>query len=178
MRKFLLAFLAVTALAACSTAPQVSAPVDDKSVNSTAAKPGADTSGMNKGGVNGNNMAGDPLHDPSSPLAKRSIYFDYDSYTISDEFKPTIEAHARYLAAHPMQKLTIEGNTDERGSREYNIALGQKRADAAKKAMVLLGAADSQIETVSFGKEKPRNPGKDDAAYAENRRDDLVYPGQ
>jgi peptidoglycan-associated lipoprotein len=179
MRKLLLAFLTITVLAACSTAPSV--PVDDKSVNAGAGgtgATGANTSGTNSGNIKGNAMASDPLHDPSSPLAKRSIYFEYDSYVVRDEFKPMVEAHAAYLAAHPMQKLTIEGNTDERGSPEYNIALGQKRADAAKKMLVLLGASDGQIETVSLGKEKPKNPGKDEAAYAENRRDDLIYAGQ
>jgi peptidoglycan-associated lipoprotein len=179
MHKLLLAFLTLAVLAACSTAPSV--PVDDKSVNAGAAgtgSTGASTSGTNPGNIRGNGMAGDALHDPSSPLAKRSIYFEYDSYVVRDEFKPVVEAHAAYLAAHPAQKLTIEGNTDERGSPEYNIALGQRRADATKKMLILLGASDGQIETVSLGKEKPKNPGKDEAAYAENRRDDLVYVGQ
>jgi len=179
MRKLLLAFLTMAALAACSTAPSV--PVDDKSVNAGAGgtdTTGTSTAGTNSGNIKGNAMAGDALHDPSSPLAKRNIYFEYDSYVVREEFKPMVQAHAAYLAAHPSQKLTIEGNTDERGSPEYNIALAQRRADAAKKMLILLGASDGQIETVSLGKEKPRNPGKDEAAYAENRRDDLIYVGQ
>jgi peptidoglycan-associated lipoprotein len=180
MHKFLIAVLAAAALAACSTAPQVTAPVDEKSPNATApGAGGANTSGTSGAGVNGTNMAGaNPLRDPNSPLSKRSIYFDFDSFVVKDEYKPLVEAHGRYLASHPTAHLTVQGNTDERGSREYNIALGQRRADAAKRMMTLYGAQDSQIETVSFGKEKPRNPGNDEAAYAENRRDDIVYAGE
>lgn len=177
MRNFIFAVVAATMLAACTTAPQNTVPVDDKSVATTGSgTAGANTTGTNTSGVSGSNTASsNPLNDPASPLAKRAIYFDLDSYVVRDEFKPTVTSHAQYLAAHPSQKMTIEGNTDERGSREYNIALAQKRADAVKRMMVLLGANELQIETVSFGKEKPRNPGKDETAYAENRRDDLVY---
>jgi peptidoglycan-associated lipoprotein len=96
---------------------------------------------------------------------------------IKDEYKPMVTAHARYLAANRAQKITIEGNTDERGSREYNIALGQRRADSVRQMMVLLGVKEDQIETVSFGEEKPRNPGHDEAAFAENRRSDIRYSG-
>ncbi len=177
----LAAVLTALVLGACTTAPQTTAPVDDKSVNTTTGTTGTgtNTTGMNSGGVNGSNRnMADPLSDPASPLAKRSVYFDFDSYTVRDEFKPMIAAHGQYLSTHPTQKLTIEGNTDERGSREYNIALGQKRADAVKKVLVLQGAGDAQIETVSFGKEKPKAQGKDEQAFAENRRDDLVYVGR
>lgn len=177
MRNLIFAAIAVTVLGACTTAPQTSVPVDDKSTSTTGSgTTGANTTGTRAGGVNGTNTgAGNPLNDPSSPLAKRSVYFDYDSYIVRDEFKPTVTTHAQYLSSHPGQKMTIEGNTDERGSREYNIALAQKRADSVKRMMTLLGATDGQVETVSFGKEKPKNPGKDESAYAENRRDDLVY---
>lgn len=177
MRNLILATIAVAMLGACTTAPQTNAPVDDKSVATTGTgSTGANTAGTRAGGVTGTNTAGgNPLNDPSSPLAKRSVYFDYDSYVVRDEFKPTVTSHAQYLSSHPSQKMTIEGNTDERGSREYNIALAQKRADAVKRMMILLGATEVQIETVSFGKEKPKNAGKDESSYAENRRDDLVY---
>jgi peptidoglycan-associated lipoprotein len=180
MPKLLFAILAAATLAACTTAPQVSAPVDDKSVGTTAGSgTGTTTSGMSGSGVSGTNAGGaNPLRDPGSPLSKRSVYFDFDSFVVKDEYKPLIEAHGRYLAAHPQAHLTVQGNTDERGSREYNIALGQRRADAAKRMMMLYGAQDSQVETVSFGKEKPHNAGNDEAAYAENRRDDIVYAGE
>lgn len=117
----------------------------------------------------------DPLNDPKGILAKRSVYFDYDSYTVKDEFKPVVEAHAKYLAANKGRRIIIQGNTDERGGREYNLALGQKRAEAVRRALGLLGVPDAQMEAVSLGKEKPKATGSDEAAWAENRRADLVY---
>lgn len=108
-------------------------------------------------------------------LAKRSVYFDFDSYVLKDEFKPLIEAHAKYLMNNKGRKILVQGNTDERGSREYNIALGQKRAEAVRKAMSLLGVAETQIEAVSLGEEKPKATGSDEASWAENRRSDIVY---
>jgi peptidoglycan-associated lipoprotein len=125
-------------------------------------------------------VTGDPLNplDPRSMLNKqRSVYFDYDSVVIKDEYKPLITAHARFLSANRGQKIVIEGNTDERGSREYNIALGQRRADSVKQMMLLLGVQEGQIETVSFGEEKPRAPGHDEAAFSQNRRSDIRYAG-
>ncbi len=117
----------------------------------------------------------DPLNDPSGVLAKRSIYFDFDSFVIRDEFRPVIEAHARYLSQNRGRRVAIQGNTDERGSREYNLALGQKRAEAVRRALAILGVSDAQMEAVSFGEERPRATGADDAAYAENRRADIAY---
>ena len=119
-----------------------------------------------------------PLKDPANILSKRSVYFDYDSFIVKDEYKPLVTAHAKYLTSNRTAKITIQGNTDERGSREYNLALGQRRADAVKQMMLLLGVTDGQIETVSFGEEKPRATGKDETSYAENRRDDIVYQGE
>jgi len=117
----------------------------------------------------------DALNDPKNILSKRSIYFDLDSYTVKDEFKPVVEAHARYLSANKARKIVIQGNTDERGGREYNLALGQKRAEAVRRSLSLLGVGDNQMEAVSFGKEKPKAQGSDEAAWAENRRADIVY---
>ena len=117
----------------------------------------------------------DPLNDPKGVLAKRSVYFDYDSYTVKEEFKPTVDAHAKYLNANKSRKIIIQGNTDDRGGREYNLALGQKRAEAVRQAMSLLGVPEGQVEAVSLGKEKPKALGSDEAAYAENRRADIVY---
>ncbi len=119
-----------------------------------------------------------PLKDPKNILSKRSVYFDFDSSVVKDEFKPLITAHARYLTQNPSARMTVQGNTDERGSREYNIALGQRRAESVKQMMVLLGAKEQQIETVSFGEEKPRAEGHDEAAWSQNRRDDIVYAGE
>ena len=105
----------------------------------------------------------------------RVIYFDYDSYIIKPEFQSAIEAHAKYLAANKSRKLAIEGNTDERGGREYNLALGQKRAEAVRRGLGLLGVTDAQVEAVSFGKEKPVATGSDEASLAKNRRAELNY---
>jgi peptidoglycan-associated lipoprotein len=181
MNKILIGVLAALALAACSTTPKQEggAPVDER--NPGATTPGAATSGAATGSVAGsaNQGAGqtNPLKDPSSILSKRSVYFDFDAYAIKDDYKSMLEAHARYLQANRNARMTVEGNTDERGSREYNIALGQRRADAAKRMMLLFGATEAQIDTVSFGKEKPKNPGHDESSWAENRRDDLAYRG-
>jgi peptidoglycan-associated lipoprotein len=180
MNKILIGVFAALALAACSTTPKQEggAPVDERTPGATT--PGAGTSGAATGSVAGtaNQGAGtNPLKDPGSILSKRSVYFDFDAYAIKDDYKSLLEAHARYLQANRNARMTVEGNTDERGSREYNIALGQRRADAAKRMMLLSGATEAQIDTVSFGKEKPRNQGHDESAWAENRRDDLAYRG-
>lgn len=183
----LVAAFAAVLLAGCQSTPteQSAAPVEDRAAGASGSAPGASTSGAGGAGVSGTaqgqqrtTAGGNPLRDPASPLSKRSVYFEFDSFVVKDEYKPLIESHGRYLAQNRNAKMTIQGNTDERGSREYNIALGQKRADAVKRMMTLLGAQDSQIETVSFGKEKPKNPGHDEASWAENRRDDFVYAGE
>jgi peptidoglycan-associated lipoprotein len=118
-------------------------------------------------------VAVDPL--TQGALAKRSVYFDYDSYVVKDEFKPLIEAHAKYLVANKARSILVQGNTDERGGREYNIALGQKRAEAVRKALAVLGVPESQVEAVSLGKDKPKATGSDEASWAENRRSDVIY---
>jgi peptidoglycan-associated lipoprotein len=117
----------------------------------------------------------DPLDDPQGPLAKRSVYFQYDSFVVQPEFQSVVEAHARYLSGNRNKRVVLEGNTDERGGREYNLALGQKRADAVRRALATLGVDDAQMESVSFGEEKPRSTGTDEASLAENRRVDLSY---
>ena len=119
-----------------------------------------------------------PLKDPKNILSKRSIFYDYDKYDVKDEYKPLLQAHAHYLAQNPGAKMLIQGNCDERGSREYNIALGQKRADGVKKLLQLMGAKESQIESVSLGEEKPRCTEKTEECYSQNRRSDMLYPGE
>ena len=114
----------------------------------------------------------------SGVLAKRSVYFDLDSFEVRPEYRSLVEAHAAFLRKNPGRKVVVEGNTDERGSREYNLSLGQKRAEAVRKMLQLLGVPETQLEAVSFGEEKPKATGKDDAAYAENRRSDLSYRAQ
>lgn len=105
----------------------------------------------------------------------RVIYFDYDSYVIKPEFQAAIESHARFLKANSGRRIVIEGHTDERGGREYNLALGQRRSEAVRRALGLLGVTESQVEAVSFGKEKPAIPGGDEATWAQNRRAEIAY---
>ena len=165
-------------LAGCATPTPEKPATEEHAVPAATPGTGASTAGTTGGGVTGTSTQGNPLRDPHSVLSKRSVYFDFDSYVVKDEYKPLIEAHAKYLQATRAARMTIQGNCDDRGSREYNIALGQRRADTVKRMMQLYGATDAQIETVSFGKEKPKNPGHDEAAWAENRRDDMVYAGE
>jgi peptidoglycan-associated lipoprotein len=115
------------------------------------------------------------LRDPNNILSKRSIYFDYDKDTVKAQYKDLLEAHAKYVASHPKAKMTLTGNTDDRGSREYNVSLGQKRSVSVKKSMNVLGAQDTQIETVSFGEERAETNCKDDACYGKDRRVDISY---
>jgi len=113
--------------------------------------------------------------DPGPQGVEKVVYFDFDSFVIKPEAKPILEAHARYLRADAKRRASLEGHTDEQGGREYNLALGQKRAEAVRKALNLLGVADTQIEAVSFGKEKPAVVGSTEAAYAKNRRVEFNY---
>ena len=118
-----------------------------------------------------------PYLDPNSALSKqRSFYFDFDVYSIKPEYASQLELSGKFLAANPKVKIKVEGNADERGSAEYNLALGQKRADAVTKALKVYGVADSQLESVSFGREKPKATGHDETSWAQNRRVDLDYP--
>jgi peptidoglycan-associated lipoprotein len=114
----------------------------------------------------------------SGPLARRSIYYDYDQFDIKDEYRALVEAHAKYLRDNPAAKMLIQGNTDERGSREYNVGLGQRRSDGVKKMLTLLGARDNQIESVSLGEEKPQADGHEESAWSKNRRSDILYGGE
>ena len=123
-------------------------------------------------------IVGNPLTDPNSPLYKRSVYFDFDSNLIKEEYNPLVQAHSRYMTDRRDARARIEGNCDERGSREYNLALGQRRAEAVKKVMTVLGVSDGRIETTSYGEEKPVAPGHDEASWAQNRRADIKYSGE
>ena len=182
MNKSLFVALMALCLAACQSTPpkEEGAAVEDKTP-AAGTTGGATTSGTGSTGVAGTATMGttqNPLKDPSNILSKRVIFFEFDSYVVKDEYKPVIEAHSKYLQANRNARMTVQGHADERGSREYNIALGQRRADAVKKMMLLYGAGEVQIETVSFGKEKPRREGHDETSWAENRRVDIIYAGE
>ena len=177
MNKILIAVLMAAFVAGCQTT-STTAPVEDKSgtAGTTATTPGgANTTGTQSGNVAGRNTGMDPLHDPNSPLAKRSIYFDFDSFTVADQYKPTVEAHAKYLQQTRTAHVTLQGHADERGSREYNIGLGDRRAQAVRRALLLQGVNEGQITTVSYGEERPADPGHDESAWAKNRRVEIVY---
>ncbi len=185
MNKILLPILLALTLSACGTTPDTKATVEDRTgATATTATPGpargAESTGLDGAGVAGSALpgdqyAGDPRKDPASPLSKRSIFFDFDSYVVKPEYRPVLEAHAGYLQSKRDARVILQGNADERGSREYNLALGQKRAEAVRRALAVLGVSDAQMEAISFGEEKPRNEASTEEAYAENRRTDVVY---
>ena len=180
MNKVLWPMLLALTLSACgTTGSSTPATVEDRTGGTSAATPaGAGSTGVSATGVAGSTLPGDaadPRKNPASPLSKRSVLFDFDSFVVKDEYRPMLEAHAGYLKSKRDARVILQGHADERGSREYNLALGQKRAEAVRKVLVVLGVSDSQMEAVSFGEEKPRNPGSTEEAYAENRRTDVVY---
>ena len=168
-------------LVACKNTPIAPAKVEDKSPAppaATQADSGADTGAIKEVTIdsNANNAGNNPLKDPSNVLSKRNIYFDFDSDAVKSEYRPLVEAHAKYMLAHPDAKMVIQGNTDERGTREYNLSLGQRRSVAVKKALNLLGVQDKQIETVSYGEEKATQNCSGEACD-KDRRADIVHQG-
>jgi len=176
MKKFLVAAAMAALLAGCSTQP--AAPVEDQSAAAAAAaaKDGAATSGTTTSGVSGSatGTGANPLKDPNNILSKRSVYFDFDKFDVKEEYRPIVEAHANYLRQNPGAKMLIQGNADERGSREYNLALGQRRAEAVRQAMVLDGVRADTLEAVSNGEERPRCTDRNEDCYATNRRVDIL----
>ena len=173
-------YLAIAALAAgcASKEARQDAPVTDRSAGVTqpsgTASPGTSTSRPSQQA----SIAGNPLRDPSNILSKRSVFFEYDSNVVKDEYRGMVQAHSRYMGDKRDSRIRIEGNCDERGSREYNLALGQRRAESVKKMMTVLGVGDARIETISYGEEKPMSPGHDEQAWSQNRRADIKYAGE
>lgn len=169
-RRFLMCLLLATSLVGCSSGVKLNdVPVEDRT--GTVAPPTTGTQSrvapVDANATNG--TAQGPVN------VARLVYFDYDSFDLKPESQSVIEAHAKFLRANAQRKVSLEGHTDERGGREYNLALGQKRAEAVRRALSLLGVADAQMEAVSFGKEKPAAMGSDEAAWAQNRRVEIVY---
>ena len=176
-KKLLPLFAALLFLTSCSSSP----PDVGKEQEAAVLEGRSNNSGKIETVTTGNLVSSTlprEITDPKNILSKRSIYFDYDSFDIKSEYKDLVGAHARFLNERRHLKILVQGHTDERGGREYNLALGQKRADAVKKALLLLGVREEQLESVSLGKEKPKNIGHDEAAWAENRRADIVYVGE
>ncbi len=179
MKKILIALAVAVFMAGCaSTKPAEEVKVDDKSktggeTKTTVTPP--TTSGTPGGGVVGSKVNTDAK---AGTLATRSVYFDYDKDTVKPEFTAMLQAHAKFMSENKGRKMRLEGNADERGSREYNMALGQRRANAVKQALTALGVSGDRIETISFGEDKPKATGHDEAAWAQNRRVDVVYDGE
>ena len=185
MRIIIIAALAVLLGACGTTSPQSQAPagVEDrkpaaggagdmaKPVEASPVKP-VDVTGAPAG------TALSPLKDPANILSKRSIYYDFDRFDVKDEYRGLVEAHAKYLRESPNARMLVQGNTDERGGREYNLSLGQRRSDGVKKMLVLLGARENQVESVSLGEEKPQAEGRSEEAWAKNRRSDMLHAGE
>ena len=179
--KTLVPYIILLTLAGCAAQEEKpEASVEDQSVtlgtdgsldSSSDGGTSATTSGVGTDG----SISLDPLEDPESQLSVRIIYFAYDSSEIRPEFRPAIEAHAQFLAANPDRIITLEGHADERGSREYNLALGERRANAVRRQMSLLGASAGQIRTVSYGEERPDVDGHDESAWSQNRRAIIIY---
>ena len=168
--------IALVAAACASNDKKAEPSVADRS--SSVTPPTPNTSGSTTRSTQQPNIAGDPLRDPNNILSKRSVFFDYDSNSVKDEYRGMVQAHARYMSDKRDSKIRIEGNCDERGSREYNLALGQRRAEAVKRVMTVLGVTDSRIETVSYGEEKPVAQGHDEQSWSQNRRADIKYAGE
>lgn len=169
------ALILVASLAACGSSVKLDeAPVEDRNTTTTGqtGQEGAG-SGVDPRGVTGVQVPGMDTEQPAA--LSRIVYFDYDSFEVRAEYTSALEANARYLKANPNRKVALEGHTDERGGREYNLALGQKRAEAVRRSLALLGVTESQMEPVSFGEEKPAAMGMDETSYAKNRRVEMTY---
>lgn len=165
--KIVILALLAGSMAACTTTKK-----EDE-----AAQQGDQTADSRQGAQDQGRFTGSPFEDPSNPLSKRTVYFDFDSSEIKSADREVIAAHAKYLASHPQTKVVLEGHADERGTREYNIALGERRAKAVQQYMLLQGASQSQIDVISFGEERPVALGHDESAWSLNRRVEILYPG-
>ena len=175
-KRVFLAVALAAALAGCASGVKLDdVPVDDKQASAVAPGAGGSTQATPSSRVApvDATAAQSNLAGPSN--VSRIVYFDYDSNTIKPEFQSVIEAHARFLKANGARHVVIEGHTDERGGREYNLALGQRRSEAVRRALELLGVKDAQVEAVSFGKEKPAAPGSDESSWSRNRRAEIAY---
>jgi peptidoglycan-associated lipoprotein len=175
--KLLIAAAISVFLVGCKSTPMNDgASVEDKSAGASS----SDSSDVKGAVIDSSSASGsmNELNDPNNILSKRNIYFDFDSDAIRAEFRPNIEAHAKYLQAHADAKVKLEGNADERGTREYNVSLGQRRSVSVKKALNILGVPDSQIETVSYGEENANPNCSDDDCYQQDRRVEIVYANE
>jgi peptidoglycan-associated lipoprotein len=179
MRAVLIA-AALLLVASCSTTPDEQAAASVEERKPAAASPGSAVAVQrpHMPSVDLTKPLAPPAGAPTGTLAKRTIFFAYDEFAVADEYRPLIETHARHLRINPKARVLIQGSADERGSREYNVALGQRRAESVKKMLVLFGAAESQIEAVSLGEEKPLCRDHQENCWSKNRRGDILYGGE
>ena len=174
LNSVLLLIFSVAFLAACEGTTGTTK--DDSTVTGSDSGSSSSTGGATTAGTgSGSAWTGHPLDDPNSLLAKRTIFFDFDESVILDQDRPILEAHAEYLSQNPGASVTLEGHTDERGTREYNLALGERRAVATRQFMSLLGASGQQLKTISYGEERPAALGHNEEAWAQNRRVEIIY---
>ena len=180
MKNALIGFAMMALLAACASKdPVATTKVEDRTPVSSTGTTGTPTTGTTQTTpISGNQGKLDPLKDPNNVLSKRVIYFDFDTDAVRPDYAALIQAHASYLAQNRNRKVRLEGHADERGSREYNMALGQRRANAVRKATTVLGVGNERIETISFGEDKPKSTGHDESSWAQNRRVEILYDGE
>lgn len=178
IRSFLIVALSAAVLAGCQTRPAVD---EDEAARREAERAAAMQAEADRQRAEAERirqqeaMRADPLSDPTSILAQRIVYFDFDRSEVKPEFMAVVQAHAQYLSSNPNARVTLEGHTDERGSREYNVGLGNRRAQAVRRMLMFHGVADRQVETVSYGEEKPAARGQNEDAWARNRRVEIIY---
>ena len=181
MKKLVISIVLLNLLAACASEKPKESVAAPKAVTPAVAPAAAPAASSASAPVSAESTAAtsaaevDQLNDSNSILAKRSTYYPFDVSVVQQADKPLVQAHAKYLNANPGRNVRLEGNCDERGSNEYNLALGQRRADGVKKMLTLGGAKASQIKTVSYGEEKPKAAGHNEASWSQNRRTDIVY---
>ena len=175
IKQYLMVAALAMVLAGCGSNVKLDPPIQGSETSTSGAGAGANSQGAGQSTVT-QVQVGSSAADAAGPAGvTRVIYFDYDSFSVKPEYQGAVDQHARFLQANKGRTISLEGNTDERGSREYNLALGQKRAEAVRRAMTLVGASDAQIEAVSFGEEKPAVQGSTEDAYAQNRRVEIRY---
>ena len=178
MKKALIGIGLMVLLAACASKDPVATKVEDRTPATNTGTTETPKTSTTQTITPPKGNPGDALKDRNNILSKRVVYFDFDTDAVKPEFAALIQAHANFLAQNRDRKIRLEGHADERGSREYNMALGQRRSNAVRKATSILGVSADRMETISFGEDKPKGTGHDEASWAQNRRVEIVYDGE
>ena len=179
VRYLVIVSLTLAAFVGCSSSPTQNQASEEGNATTAENNDAAKANRLNSSSVRSDSLAkAAPLNSKDPLLSVRSIYYDLDNYQIKNEYKSMVQAHASYLKSHEKTTIQVQGNCDERGSREYNLALGQRRAESVKNMLTILGVSEEQVEAISFGEEKPFALGHDERSWTENRRSDLIYSGK